>query len=56
MAPLGNVPPRAGNDPHELVRNTVAARQQKSDFLQPSGRLTEVCPVDRGCHTQDWSY
>ncbi len=56
VPPLGNVPPRAGNDPHELVRNTVAARQQKSDFLQPSGRLTEVCPVDRGCHTQDWGY
>ncbi|HVP02974.1 MAG TPA: hypothetical protein VMT10_10435 [Solirubrobacteraceae bacterium] len=56
VAPLGDVPPRAGNDPHELVRATPAARQQKSDFLQVSGRLTDPCPPDRGCHTQDWPY
>ncbi len=51
VAPLGNVPPRAGNDPHELVRSTPAARQQKSDFLKTGGKLTVVCPVDQGCHT-----
>ncbi len=45
--PIGNVPPPAesstNQDPHEHVRSTPAARVQKSDFLQPFGRVVDVC-------------
>jgi len=44
--PVGNVPPLdspTNIDPHEDVRNTPAARQQKSDFLMPNGRVVDVC-------------
>jgi hypothetical protein len=41
--PLTNVPPRKGRDPHELPRATPAARQQKSDFLQAAGMVTNPC-------------
>jgi hypothetical protein len=46
--PLGNVPPVTGtspgqHDPHSDVRATPAARQQKSDFLQPGGTISDVC-------------
>ncbi|HEX3834317.1 MAG TPA: hypothetical protein VHW04_20220, partial [Solirubrobacteraceae bacterium] len=46
--PLGNVPPITGtppgqHDPHSDVRATPLARQQKSDFLQPGGTITDVC-------------
>ena len=30
-------------DPHENPRSTVAARTQKSDFLQPNGTVVDVC-------------
>jgi hypothetical protein len=30
-------------DPHEDPRSTVAARTQKSDFLQPNGSVVDVC-------------
>ena len=32
--PIGNVPPRAGTDPHSHPRNSAAARLQKSEFLK----------------------
>jgi hypothetical protein len=44
--PLANVSPVEGNtniDPHEDVRSTPLARQQKSDFLMPNGAVTNVC-------------
>jgi hypothetical protein len=41
--PTGNVPPRAGTDPHSHPRSTALARQQKSDFLQLGGRVVNVC-------------
>jgi hypothetical protein len=41
--PLGNVPNRAQEDPHEYPRRTPAARQQKSDFLQTNGAVTDPC-------------
>jgi hypothetical protein len=41
--PLTNVPPRKGQDPHGLPRATPAARQQKSDFLQVGGTVTNPC-------------
>jgi hypothetical protein len=46
VAPIPNLPPREGEDPHEHPRATPAARQQKSDFLRPDGRVTEVCGAD----------
>jgi hypothetical protein len=41
--PLGNVPNRDLEDPHEYARRTPAARQQKSDFLKPGGGVTDPC-------------
>ncbi len=41
--PITNIPPTAGNDPHSDPRNDVDARQQKSDFLQIGGTVTDVC-------------
>ncbi|HRW38026.1 MAG TPA: DUF4214 domain-containing protein [Aquihabitans sp.] len=43
VPPLQNVPPRAGEDPHEDPRRSPLAQQQKSDFLEVDGRFTEVC-------------
>jgi hypothetical protein len=51
--PLTNTPPEEGpngEDPHGDPRATVAARQQKSDFLKPNGRITDVCG-GAPCHT-----
>jgi hypothetical protein len=41
--PLGNVPNRDLEDPHEYPRRTPAARQQKSDFLKPDGAVLDPC-------------
>jgi hypothetical protein len=44
--PLTNTVPMASPtniDPHEDVRNTPAARVQKSDFLAPGGTIVDVC-------------
>jgi hypothetical protein len=51
IAPLTNLAPREGEDPHEHVRSTAAARQQKSEFLKPDGKVVEVCPAGQPCHT-----
>ncbi len=51
--PLGNVPPVPGttnNDPHQDPRNTPAAQEQISDFLEPSGAVLDVCG-GQPCHT-----
>jgi hypothetical protein len=57
--PLTNTPPvtaSTGNqqDPHEDPRATPAAQQQMSDFLQPSGAVTNVCG-GRPCHSFDYT-
>jgi hypothetical protein len=41
--PLVNLPNATGQDPHEHPRRTPAARRQKSDFLAPDGKVTDVC-------------
>jgi hypothetical protein len=43
VAPLTNVPSSVGSDPHENPRSTPAARDQKSAFLMPGGKVIEVC-------------
>ena len=48
--PLANTYPTEGRDPHGDPRSTVAARQQKSDFLQIDGRVSDVCGGGP-CHT-----
>ncbi|MEZ5202977.1 MAG: hypothetical protein R2701_00920 [Acidimicrobiales bacterium] len=45
LAPLENVPPRAGRDPHGDPRADADAQQQKSDFLASGGSVTDVCGV-----------
>jgi hypothetical protein len=44
--PVANVPPTAGAnniDPHQNPRNTPAAQQQISAFLEPNGAINDVC-------------
>jgi hypothetical protein len=48
--PLANLPPTVGRDPHGDVRATVAARTQKSDFLDANGTVVDVCG-GLPCHT-----
>jgi hypothetical protein len=55
--PVANIAPTdsaANNDPHEFVRNTPAARQQKSDFLQANGTVVDVC-AGKPCHTYNYT-
>ncbi len=56
VAPTADVAPRLGRDPHSRPRSTPAARQQKSDFLKPGGKITEVCPTSSACHSVGWAY
>ncbi|MGZ4253282.1 MAG: hypothetical protein ACXVR2_08540 [Solirubrobacteraceae bacterium] len=51
--PLANLAPQdaaTNHDPHEDVRDTKAARTQKSDFLAPNGSVVDVCG-GKPCHT-----
>jgi hypothetical protein len=48
--PLANLPPTVGRDPHSDVRATVAARTQKSGFLDANGAVVDVCG-GLPCHT-----
>jgi hypothetical protein len=41
--PTTNTAPGVGFDPHSDPRKSVIARQQKSDFLQTGGFVTDVC-------------
>jgi hypothetical protein len=53
--PITNTPPGSpenGEDPHSDPRNTVAARLQKSLFLQLGGWVEDVC--DGPCHTDQY--
>lgn len=43
-----------GNDPHESPRKTVAARQQKSDFMKSDGAVTDQCG-DMPCFSDDYT-
>jgi hypothetical protein len=56
IAPAGDVPPTAGNDPHDLPSQTVAARKQRSDFMHPDARFIDACPPARACHAFGWGY
>jgi hypothetical protein len=51
-APIVNIPNREGADPHAFPRSTVAARQQKSDFLL-NGVVNDVCG-GTPCHTDNY--
>ena len=41
--PITNTAPGVGADPHSDPRNSALGRQQKSDFLQAGGAVTDVC-------------
>ncbi len=43
LAPLTNLPPRTGADPHGDPRNSVQAQAQKSAFLATGGTVIDVC-------------
>ena len=38
-----NTAPNLGDDPHSDPRSSPVGRQQKSDFLQTDGAVTDVC-------------
>lgn len=54
--PTNNTGPdrSVGNDPHESPRKTVAARQQKSDFMQTNGAVSDVCGATP-CYSDDYT-
>jgi hypothetical protein len=58
--PVGNVPPTASSsppeniDPHDDPRNTPAAQNQISAFLEPAGRVVNVCG-GKPCHSYDYT-
>ena len=43
--PTSDVPNRSGEDPHEAPRRAPYGQQQKSDFLQPDGMVTNPSPT-----------
>lgn len=43
LAPVANVPPRAGPDPHQDPRESALGQQQKDGFLRTGGTLVDVC-------------
>ena len=43
VPPTANIPPRAGQDPHEFPRRTPANRAMKSAFLSVGGRVIDTC-------------
>ena len=46
--PNDNVPPsKQYQDPHEFPRRQPAAREQKSEFASPGGRVFDVCEPNR---------
>jgi hypothetical protein len=48
--PNENIPPsRDAQDPHEYPRRQPAAREQKSAFFAPGGRVVDVCPGPTAC-------
>jgi len=56
VAPTGDLPTRLGDDPHSRPRSSPDGRQQKSEFLKPGGKITEVCPTTSACHSVGWGY
>lgn len=43
IPPLGNVPPRAGSDPHSFPRSQATNQRMKSWFLSPHALLLDTC-------------
>jgi hypothetical protein len=52
LAPTAN--PSNNIDPHGDPRSTPLARQQKSDFLMPTGEVTDAC-AGAPCHSSDFT-
>jgi hypothetical protein len=53
-APLGNVPPTAGVDPHSRTGFEPSAAAQFSEFLKIGGRFIDTCG-GRPCYADGWS-
>ena len=43
LAPLENLPPREGHDPHDDTPNIPAAQELKDAFWHPDGHVIDVC-------------
>ena len=48
LPPTANIPPSAGQDPHEFPRRTQEARDMKDQFLRIGGRLETRAVRRRG--------
>src|SRR4051794_2159442 len=54
VAPIANLAPKDGEDPHEDPRATPANRDQKSAFLMPDGMVINTCGATP-CHSYDYA-
>lgn len=53
--PAANMAPSIGVDPHDLVINSEArVRQEVSDWLEPNGKLFNLCGA-APCHAAGWT-
>jgi hypothetical protein len=52
--PLGELPDRGGQDPHEAPRSEPLNRLQKSDFLQAGGEVVDTCGP-HPCYAWGWT-
>jgi len=52
--PLGELPDRGGQDPHEAPRSEPLNRLQKSDFLQVGGKVVDTCGA-HPCYAWGWA-
>ncbi|MSX02493.1 MAG: hypothetical protein F2813_04950 [Actinobacteria bacterium] len=52
VPPVGNVPPRLGQDPHGLF--DLERGRQASAFF--NGSFLDVCPAGRACRLDGWAY
>jgi hypothetical protein len=53
-APIGNVPPATGADPHGRTAFELAAATQFSEFLRLGGAFTDTCG-DGPCYAAGWT-
>ncbi|MDQ3773925.1 MAG: hypothetical protein M3461_05945, partial [Pseudomonadota bacterium] len=53
--PIENLPNRGGEDPHGAPRGAPGGLQQVSDFLSPTGAVTDVCGRPSPCYAGGWT-
>jgi hypothetical protein len=54
LPPTTNIPPEAGQDPHEFPRRTPESREMKDQFLRVGGRLQTAPCGGAVCHSNGY--